>query len=161
MEAFAVEALTGSRQSLRYFGSRQIKHRGTLGGNRHRLPIGDSAPVLMALNASLILASASGQRRVALDDFFVGYRQTAQRQGELITRIEIQRPEPGTRLGSYKVSRRREMDISAIALGAAITLSGDDTVQAARLVFGGMAATTQRAKGAEAALVGKPWSVDT
>ena len=53
------------------------------------------------------------------------------------------------------------MDISAIALGAAITLSGDDTVQAARLVFGGMAATTQRAKGAEAALVGKPWSVDT
>ena len=162
VEAFAVEALPVLGRALRYFGSRQIKHRGTLGGNLATAsPIGDSAPVLMALNASLILASASGQRRVALDDFFVGYRQTAQRQGELITRIEIPRPEPGTRLGSYKVSRRREMDISAIALGAAITLSGDDTVQAARLVFGGMAATTQRAKGAEAALVGKPWSVDT
>jgi xanthine dehydrogenase molybdopterin binding subunit/xanthine dehydrogenase small subunit len=159
VEEFAVESLPVLGRALRYFGSRQIKHRGTLGGNLATAsPIGDSAPVLMALQASVILSSARGQRRVPLDEFFVGYRETAQRSGEIITRIEIPRPSQNVLLGSYKVSRRREMDISAIALGAAITVTEDGTVETARLVYGGMAATTQRATSAEQALIGAPWS---
>jgi xanthine dehydrogenase molybdopterin binding subunit/xanthine dehydrogenase small subunit len=161
VESFAADKLPMLARMLRYFGSRQIKHRGTLGGNLcNASPIGDSAPVLMALDATLVLASRKGTRRVKLDDWFLGYRQTAMRPGELLIRIEIPRPVPTTLQGAYKVSRRRELDISAICAGMSISLDDQGHVAQARIAFGGMAATTQRAASCESALLGQSWNLE-
>src|SRR5262249_34909859 len=102
---------------FRWFGSRQIRNRATLGGNLVTSSlIGASAPVLLALDAEVELASGEGQRRLPLADFFVGYRKTVLRPGEIMRTIAIPREQladQGLRrlCQFYKVSRRREMDI--------------------------------------------------
>lgn len=144
---------------LRYFGSRQIKHRATFGGNLCTAsPIGDLAPVLLALDAELIAIGPDGERSVPIGAWFTGYRATALRAGELLARIEIPPLPDGARVGAYKVSRRRELDISAVAAGMRVDVGPDGVVTAARLAFGGMAATPVRAQGAEAALIGQTWT---
>jgi xanthine dehydrogenase small subunit len=158
LEAWSAEGLPVLHRMLRYFGSRPIKQRATLGGNlANASPIGDLAPVLLALDALLLLASASGERRVPIASFFTGYRQTALRPGELIAAVEIPRPAPGTRLGAYKVSRRRELDISAVAACFALR-EEDGRITHLRLAYGGMAATPARASQTEAALLGQAWT---
>ena len=157
IETWAVDALPVLARMLRYFGSRQIKHRATLGGNLGTAsPIGDTPPVLVALGATIIARGPAGERAIAIDDYFVGYRQTALAADEVVARVDIPAPKPGTRLGAYKVSRRREMDISAVSGCFAVEVDAAGHVVTARLAFGGMAATTSRARNLEAALVGRP-----
>ncbi len=151
---------------LRVFGSRQIRNRATLGGNLVTAsPIGDAAPVLLALGAQVVLVSARGERVLPLDDFFVAYRQTALQPGELLQSVILPRPNaaPGlTRLCRfYKVSKRREMDISTVAACFAVDLDGAGVVQHSRLAYGGVARTTVRARQAEQTLLGKPWTAET
>jgi xanthine dehydrogenase molybdopterin binding subunit/xanthine dehydrogenase small subunit len=152
---------------LRWFGSRQIRNRATLGGNLATAsPIGDSAPVLLALDASLVLESAEGARIVPLSEFFVGYRKTQLQGGEIIreillprARAEADRGQEFTRF--YKVSRRREMDISTVAGCFRIQLDTAGRIRLARVVYGGVAPTPVRATDVEAALIGKEWNRDT
>jgi len=146
---------------LRFFGSRQIKNSGTVGGNVcNASPIGDLAPVLLALGASFVARGRDGERTIDADDFFVGYRKTALQPGEVLARIEFETPPEGVRFASYKVSKRREMDISAVS--AALRVSVDaGTITDARFVYGGMAATPARARNAESAALGRPWSAET
>ena len=93
VERLAKDQAPALERMLRFFGARQIKNRGTLGGNLCTAsPIGDTPPVLLALGARLRLASASGERLVAIDDFFIGYRQTALQPGELLIAIEVPPP---------------------------------------------------------------------
>ena len=102
---------------LRFYGSRQIKHRATAGGNIcNASPIGDLPPVLLALDARLHLRSKDGPRVVGIDDFFLGYRQTALKPGEILEGIWVPNPPVGSKRGAYKVCRR-EMDISGVAAG--------------------------------------------
>ena len=105
------------------FASRQIKNRATLAGNIVTAsPISDMAPVLLALGAHLELSSQSEVRTVAVDGFFTGYRKTVLRDDEVVTRIFLPRPGPQARLRTFKVSKRRELDIAigqALARGAA------------------------------------------
>jgi xanthine dehydrogenase large subunit len=149
---------------LRWFGSRQIRNRATLGGNLATAsPIGDSAPVLLGLDASLVLASAKGARVVPLDEFFVGYRKTQLQTGEIIREILIPRPRLAASVAQeftrfYKVSRRREMDISTVAGCFRIQLGAGGEIRVARIVYGGVAPTPVRATDVEAALVGKEWN---
>jgi xanthine dehydrogenase small subunit len=144
---------------LRFFASRQIRNRATVGGNLCTAsPIGDLAPVLLALGARVRLASATGTRTLALDDFFVAYRKTALRPGEVLASIEIPHPPPDARASSYKVSKRRELDISAVAAGCFVRLDGDGRVREVRLAFGGMAPTPARARAVEEALRGAAWN---
>ena len=140
------------------FSSKLIRNRATLGGNLATAsPIGDSPPALLALGAQVIAASVHGERAIELDALFTGYRQTALKEGELIARVRIPKPYP--QIGRfYKVSKRVHDDISTVAAGFAIDLDASGTVTAARLAYGGVAATPVRATEAEAALVGKPWS---
>ena len=148
-------------QMLRFFASRQIKNRATLGGNLcNASPIGDMAPVLMALQASVVLASQLGERRVLLEDFFLDYRQTALQPGEVLIAVEVPEPAPGTVAWAHKVCKRRELDISSVCLGAAVTVQ-EGLVVDARLAYGGMAATTRRAVAAEEALIGRPLGPDS
>ena len=142
---------------LRYFGSRQIKHRATLGGNIGTAsPIGDTPPVLLALDAVVVARDPGGERHIPIDDYFIGYRQTALGTDEIVARIEIPVPDPGLRRGAYKVSRRREMDISAVSGCFAVTVDAAGHIVSARMAFGGMAATPSRARHLEAALIGCP-----
>lgn len=162
LEAWSADGLPIVHRMLRYFGSRQIKHRATIGGNLcNASPIGDLAPVLLALDAEVVLASVSGERRLPLADLFLSYRKTALAPGELLARVIVRSTPPGARLGAYKVSRRRELDISAVSAGMRVEVDGAGVVTLARLGYGGMAATPSRARATEAALVGAPWTEDT
>jgi xanthine dehydrogenase molybdopterin binding subunit/xanthine dehydrogenase small subunit len=152
------------REMLSVFGSRQIRNRATLGGNLATAsPIGDSAPVLLALEASVVLASAAGERVLPLDEFFVAYRKTALGAGEILKSIIIPRPDNAvqTHRRFYKVSKRREMDISTVAGCFAVALDEGGIITKARLGFGGVAALPVRARKTEAALLGKNWSDST
>ncbi len=151
-------ALPPVARMLRFFGSRQIKNSATVGGNLcNASPIGDLAPVLLALDASVVVRGQGGERTLPIDEFFLGYRRTALAAGEVLARVEFDDPTPGTHFGAYKVSKRREMDISAVAAGLRVDVV-DGVVQSARFGFGGMAATPARAVHAEAAITGQPWS---
>jgi xanthine dehydrogenase iron-sulfur cluster and FAD-binding subunit A len=146
----------------RYFGARQIKHRGTVGGNLCTAsPIGDLAPTLISLGATAVLVSRAGERRVPLDEFFVGYRKTALGPKEILAAVEVPRPPARARAVSYKVSKRRELDISTVAAGFLVELGEAGEVIRARLAYGGMAATPKRAVRTESALLGQPWSSAT
>ncbi len=163
--ADAMEALATVHPAIagliRRIGSRQIRERGTIGGNVvNASPIGDMPPLLLALDAVLILASAAGLRRLAVEQFFKGYRTTALGAGEVLAAIEIPRPSATMRLAVYKVSKRFDQDISAVCGAFALHLEGG-RVQSIRIAYGGMAAIPSRAGTAEDALAGRPWSVET
>ena len=161
---------------LRVFGSRQIRNRATMGGNLVTAsPIGDSAPVLLALEAKVGLASAEvdsdsvmhgvWEEIIPIKDFFVGYRKTALQPGQILKKIIVPRfpsAEGLTRKCEwYKVSKRREMDISTVAACFTVDLDGDGIVRFARLAYGGVAAMSARALKTEEALLGKPWTIET
>ncbi|MFO8045268.1 MAG: xanthine dehydrogenase small subunit [Halomonas sp.] len=145
---------------LHRLGSAQVRNRGTLGGNiANASPIGDTPPVLLALGSRLWLAGPKGERALSLDDFFLDYKQTAlnqdkEREGKVIRAIFLPLPEAGRHLKVWKLSKRREDDISAV-LGAFGWRLEDGLLRDVRLAFGGMAATPKRAAAAEAALEGK------
>jgi xanthine dehydrogenase molybdopterin binding subunit/xanthine dehydrogenase small subunit len=149
------------REMLSVFGSRQIRNRATLGGNLVTAsPIGDSPPVLLALEAKVVLASAARERLLPLDEFFVAYRKTALQPGEILKSITIPRSNAATRTHRkfYKVSKRREMDISTVAACFAVEVTEGGTITKARLAYGGVATLPVRARATEAALIGKHWS---
>ncbi|WP_136246548.1 xanthine dehydrogenase small subunit [Halomonas borealis] len=136
------------------FASSQIRHRATLGGNiANASPIGDTPPVLLALDARLRLDGPRGARELALSDFFLDYRKTALAEDEFIAAIFLPRPASGANLKVWKLSKRREDDISAV-LGAFAWTLDKGVLRDVRLAFGGMAAIPRRAPGAEAALEG-------
>ncbi|TDO98856.1 xanthine dehydrogenase small subunit [Marinomonas balearica] len=146
---------------LHRFASLQIRNQGTLGGNiGNASPIGDSPPLLIALGASVILRSRQGSRRLALEDFFIDYKQTALAESEFIEKIIIPKPTSETSFKAYKVSKRLDDDISAVC--AAINVEITNTkVTKAILAFGGMAAIPKRATQAEASLLGQEWNSNT
>lgn len=138
------------------YGSPPVRNRATLGGNLGTAsPIGDSPPVLLALGATVVLAGARGQRRVAADGFFLGYRETALAHGEVIAAVEVPLAGPDEHLSVSKVSKRLDDDISAVCGAFNLTVV-DATITAARVAFGGMAAVPARARACEAALTGQP-----
>ena len=135
----------------------------TLGGNLGTAsPIGDTPPALLALDATLVLVSAEGEREVLLADYFIGYRQSVKRPDELIKTIRI--PLPLAPVAAFhKIAKRRFDDISGIAVAYAMRLAdgtdaGGRTVESIRIGLGGVAATPIRALAAEEALAGRPWT---
>lgn len=142
-------------------GSRQIRNQGTLGGNvGNASPIGDMPPVLIALKAQLVLRSASGSRTLAVEDYFVRYKVTAQRPGEFIESITIPRAEQGLIFRAYKISKRLEDDISAICAVFYLSIKNGVVVYAS-IAFGGMAEIPKRAECCEKTLINQPWNEAT
>jgi xanthine dehydrogenase small subunit len=140
------------------FAGRPTREAGTMGGNvANGSPIGDSAPVLMALGATLVLQRGARIRRLPLDEFYTGYMKNRREPGEFVRAIELPLPTAANSLWAYKISKRFDCDISAVCAGIALTRDAAGLVQAARLAFGGMAAKVQRAAAAEAALIGRPF----
>ncbi len=133
----------------------QTRNWGTIGGNIcHADPAGDPAPVLMALNATLKMASLKGKRSMSVDDFCLDYFETALEPSELLTEIVIPPvlPHTGTAYTKFNVI---ESDLATVGVAVSITLGAGDTCQEVRIVLGAAASTPMRAKKAEAVLKGK------
>jgi xanthine dehydrogenase small subunit len=149
---------------LRFAGP-PVRHAGTLVGNlANGSPIGDSAPVLMALDARLVLRRGPARRTVALDEFYLDYMRNRLEPGEFVEAVELpDTPPPADELRhlrAFKISKRFDCDISALCGGFALTLNGS-RITDVRLAFGGMAAVVRRAVSAEAALRGAEWNETT
>ena len=140
--------------AAREIGALQIQARATLGGNvGTSSPVGDSLPVLLALDAALEVASPRGRRRVAYRDWCTGYRTTQLAPDELIVAAHVPVPGTTTRTAWRKVGTRRAQSISKVMGAAAITLDGDIVVDA-RIALGAVANRPIRVATVEAAVRG-------
>jgi xanthine dehydrogenase small subunit len=153
-------------EMLHWFAARQVRNRATIGGNLGTAsPIGDLPPVLLALDATVEVASLQGDRPIPIGEFFLGYRQTALRSGEVIVAITIPKLLSNQAVRrfnqSYKVGKRGTDDISIVAAAFTIDVDADHRICHARLAYGGVAATPIRAIAVEEFLVGKPWTMAT
>ncbi len=146
---------------FRRLGGEQVRNVGTIGGNiANGSPIGDSPPMLIALGARLVLRRSQERREMALEDFFIDYGKQDRRPSEFVETILLPKPAPGLRFRAYKIAKRFDQDISAVLGAFALTIEAGK-VTAARIAYGGMAATPRRARRTEAALVGQPWTEAT
>jgi CO/xanthine dehydrogenase FAD-binding subunit len=132
-------------EAARAVGSPQIRNAGTIGGNLGTAsPAGDALPVLSALDAAVVLASASGRREVPVHDFLVGVKRTARRPDELIEGVSV--PVTDGWQGFAKVGVRNAMVIATVSACLAV----DAPSRSVRCALGAVAPTTLRARAAEA-----------
>ncbi len=142
-------------------GGEQVRNMGTVGGNvANGSPIGDTPPVLIALGASVTLRKGKEQRTVAVEDFFIDYGKQDRQPGDFVEALHIPFPAEDALFAAYKVSKRRDEDISSVAAAFHIKVA-DGKVADAVIAYGGMAATPKRASTVESLLTGKPWSAQT
>src|SRR4029079_7313894 len=125
----------------------------------------DTAPALIALDATLVLRSARGERVVAAEDYFVGpaldiMRMTVLQPGELLTAIRIPATWAGAQFYFEKVRDRNVWDFPLVNVASAIQSSGA-TIQQARIAVGAVAARPLRLAAVEAAIAGKPRNEET
>lgn len=138
-------------------GGWQVRNAGTIGANiANGSPIGDTPPLLIALDARIVLRRGADRREMPLEDFFIDYGKQDRQPGEFVEEIVIPIHRQ-SRIAAYKITKRRDSDITAVAAGIRIDVA-DGMITAARLAFGGMAGTPKRARAAEAALVGQPFA---
>jgi xanthine dehydrogenase small subunit len=148
-------------QWIRLFASPPVRNRATLGGNLATAsPIGDSAPLLMALGASVQVSSVRGERTIPLSSFFTSYRKTKLEPGELIRAVEMPKPFPAL-VAFYKASKRRMDDISTVAAGFSLDWDRSGRIARAVFAFGGVGPMPLRVFAAEEAAVGQAWNETT
>ena len=163
--ADAYAALVKDRPQLHNFATRfaglPVRNSGTLGGNvANGSPIGDSMPLLIALNANVVLMSVRGHREMPLEQLYTGYRKHVMAADEVLAWIKVPRPQPGEAMKVYKISKRYDDDISAVCLAINLQIENGKVI-AASIGAGGVAATPVRAVRTEAALTGQPWTQAT
>jgi xanthine dehydrogenase small subunit len=143
-------------------GGEQVRNMGTIGGNvANGSPIGDTPPPLIALGAELTLRKGNARRTIPLETFFVAYGKQDRQPGEFVESVHVPVPAKGTKFAVYKVTKRRDEDITATLGAFYLTLAKDGTVTDIRIAYGGMAATPKRATAVEKALTGKAWNEAT
>jgi xanthine dehydrogenase small subunit len=120
-------------------------------------PVGDSAPLLLALGAEVQITGPGGPRSIPLQDFFTGYRQTVLRLGEVITAVCIPKPLPAW-LAFYKVAKRTMDDISTVAASFAVDLDAEGRIAQVRAAYGGVSATPLLVREFSHALMGRQWN---
>jgi xanthine dehydrogenase small subunit len=139
---------------MRRFAGKQVRTVGTIGGNiANGSPIGDTPPALIALGATLRLQKGDAERDLALENFFLAYGKQDRAAGEFVKSVRVPKLKANERFRCYKISKRFDQDISAVLGAFKFTLAGS-RLEAARIAFGGMAATPKRAREAETALAG-------
>ena len=146
----------GLKLAAREVGGVQIQNAGTVCGNIcNASPAADSAPNLLALDAAVVLASATGERSILLGEFITGNRATVRRSDEMVVALTIPKPAPGARSAFLKLGARRYQVIS-IVMVALVIESDAGRVSAARVAVGACAPVARRLATLEAALVGAP-----
>jgi xanthine dehydrogenase small subunit len=145
------------QEVIERFASVPIRNQATIGGNvANASPIGDLPPILIALNAEVVLDNGEDYRTMPIADFFTGYKQTQLAEYEWLDSIQIPLPKPNQILHVYKVSKRVEDDISAVCMALNITLE-NNTVTALSTGFGGVAAIPSKCEALSTQIVGKTW----
>jgi xanthine dehydrogenase small subunit len=143
-------------------GGEQVRNMGTVGGNiANGSPIGDTPPPLMVLGASVTLRKGTARREVKLEDYFIAYGKQDRQPGEFVESVLVPALPEAEQFAVYKISKRSDEDISSLCGAFRVSIGDDGVVGAARIAFGGMAATPKRAKTVEEALIGKPWTPET
>jgi len=143
-------------------GGGQVRNAGTVGANiANGSPIGDTPPPLIVLGASITLRKGSARREVKIKDYFIAYGKQDRQPGEFVEKVTIPYLPAGERLACYKVTKRKDEDISALCGAFRVFVNDDGNVGMVRIAFGGMAATPKRAKAVEDVLIGKPWTTAT
>ena len=143
-------------------GGEQVRNMGTIGGNiANGSPIGDTPPPLIALGATLTLRKGKSRRTIPLQDFFIAYGKQDRQPGEFVESVSVPVPAGDEKFAIYKVTKRRDEDITATLGAFLLKQAGDGTVEKIRIAYGGMAATPKRATAVEQALIGKPWTEET
>jgi xanthine dehydrogenase small subunit len=137
----------------------QVRNVGTVGANiANGSPIGDTPPPLIALGATVTLRKGGERRTLPLEDFFIAYGKQDRQPGEFVEQVFVPALPEDAHFACYKISKRRDEDISSLCGAFRVELAADGTVAVAVIAYGGMAATPKRAKAVEAALIGKPWN---
>lgn len=141
---------------MHIFASPQIKNNGTLIGNiANGSPIGDNLPYLLAIDAVLTLQSPTTTRNININQFYLAYKKMDLAANELITHVEIPNKPNNCLLKLYKVSQRRDLDISCVSAAFMMSFDSTDSLQQVAIALGGVAATPIRLKTTEQALLGK------
>jgi aerobic carbon-monoxide dehydrogenase medium subunit len=148
------EELPTLADTFSHVATPRVRNVATVGGNlAHANPHQDPPVTLMALDASVIARGPMGERRIALDDFFLGYFESSLEPGEVLTAIEVPVPRQGLRSAFIKYLPRSAEDYATI--NVAVTLRRDgDRVADPRIVIGSMGPTPVRAVEAERLLAG-------
>ncbi len=142
--------------AAREVGALQIQNRGTIGGNiATSSPVGDSLPVLLALDAEIEVAGEDGQRIIPYQHFCTGYRETALAIDELIVSVRVPPRPAGLRQFWRKVGTRQAQSISKLSVAATARLEGG-VIAEVRIGLGAVADRPIRARAVEAALLGQP-----
>lgn len=142
-------------------GGWQIQNRATIGGNiANASPAGDALPVLLALDARLLLHGPHGPREIPYDTFHSGYRTTVLQPGELIVRVRIPRPAPTVLQAFKKVGTREAQAISKVVVAMRADPT-DGTLSDVRVAAGSVAATPVRLRRTETVLEGRPPNTST
>jgi CO/xanthine dehydrogenase FAD-binding subunit len=142
------------------FAGPVVRNRATVGGNlADASPAADTAVPLLALKARVRLRSLDGQRTLALDKFFTGYRKTAIQSGEILTEVAFPIPYRGTKYGYHKLGRRNAMAISVASVAVVLEMRGK-TCKDAAIALGAVAPVPLRIAKAEALLKGKNVDVE-
>jgi len=160
--AILSETYPAMRAYFDRIGGDQVRNMGTIGGNiANGSPIGDTPPPLIALGATVELRKGWDRRTFPLEYFFLDYGRQDRRPGEFVEAIHVPIPAPDAHFAVYKISKRRDEDISALCGAFRVFVNDAGVVGMARIAFGGMAATPKRARAVETALVGRPWTMET
>ncbi len=134
------------------FAGPLVRNRATVAGNlMDASPAADLAPPLLAQDGEAELLSGEGARTLPLSEFFLGYRKTAVRPGELLAALTLRPLGAGGRAAYYKLQLRRAMAISVVSVAVALWMEGDRCAEAG-IALGAAAPVPFRAKGAEAQL---------
>lgn len=138
----------------------QVRNMGTIAGNLcNAAPSAENAPPLMALGATVKLASLKGERTLPLDGFFRGPGLTAIEPGEIMTSIHVPPPSPRSGNAYQRISARCGVDIAAVCVGVLAVFDGD-ACSVAKIVLGAVAPVPMHATEAEELLQGKKWTAD-
>ena len=139
---------------MQRFGSMQVRASGTAGGNiANGSPVGDLAPLLIALGAEIELRRGHHTRRIPLETFFLDYKKQDRAADEYLARIIVPALQAHEQYRAFKISKRRDEDISTVCLAVKFSLAGR-TIVSARLACGAMAAIPARGRATETALCG-------
>ncbi|HUP06873.1 MAG TPA: FAD binding domain-containing protein [Caldimonas sp.] len=143
------------KQAAREVGGVQVQNTATVAGNLcNASPAADGTPVLMALDAVVVLRGAEGERRVAAVDFVLGSRRTACQAHELVVAIEIPARSDGARSAFMKLGGRRYLTISVTMVAVVVETDDKGRVAHAAAAVGSCAATARRLPALEQRLVG-------
>lgn len=150
-------ALVALPEACATVGGVTTRNMGTLAGNLvNASPAADTPPPLLCMGATVTIQGLAGERKLPLDQFFLGYRKTALQPGEVLTAIHIPAQAPHSATAFLKLGRRQAMEISVVCVAAHLTLAEDGrTIREARVALGAMAPNAIRSREAESLLVGR------